>query len=340
MDSNNLPPPDLNLNRVAVFVGVVKTGSFTAAARALGIPKSSASRSVQQLEEALGARLLQRTTRRLRLTGAGQAYFERVSSALAGLEEARTAVSESQDLPRGVIRIAAPFEWGRWLIAPVIASFVQTYPQVTVDVSLTDREVDLVRDGFDLALRLGRLRDSSLIVRTVGQMAEALFATKSYLDQHGTPATLDDLARHDVIGLREDGAVPRLSLEGPHGPQTVAFTGPLITDDLGMVHEAVRLGMGIGLLPVSGCIAHLGLVRVLPDYARSRVPCSVVYPSARYVPYRVALFRDALIADLQARLANPRTLGPVCPSGETSHAAATHAPATPSESPTRKRKRR
>src|ERR1700754_1050504 len=146
-----------DLNRIAVFAQVVSAGSFSAGARALGIPKSSASRSVRQLEEALGVRLLERTTRRLRLTEAGRGYYERVASALSGLNEARAAVMELQDSPKGTVRMAAPAAWGSWLLAPLIAQFVETYPEIHIDLSLTDGEVDLVRDGFDLALRMGRL---------------------------------------------------------------------------------------------------------------------------------------------------------------------------------------
>jgi DNA-binding transcriptional LysR family regulator len=312
---------DINLNRVAVFVRVVDAGGFTPAAQALGVPKSSASRSVRQLEEALGVRLLQRTTRRLRLTSAGQAYYERVASALAGLEEAGAAAAEAQDTPRGLVRLAAPSEWGSWLIAPVVSSFVERYPEIRIDVSFTSRDVDLVREGFDLALRVGKLKDSSLIVRPVGTVAGGLFASERYVARRGAPETLAALASHDVIGYRKEGGLPRMPLEGPEGVETVSVDGPVVTDDLGFVFEAVRLGMGIGLLPVSGCVSHLGLVRVLPAYAKPGLVLSVVYPSSRYVPLRVALFRDALVEHLQERLANPRLMKPdACP-GEATRAA-------------------
>jgi DNA-binding transcriptional LysR family regulator len=319
---------DVDLNRVAVFARVVETGGFTSAARALGIPKSSASRSVRQLEEALGARLLQRTTRRLRLTVAGQAYYDRVAGALAGLEEAKAAVASVQDVPRGVVRVAAPSDWGTWFLAPIVADFVARYPDVRIDLSFTGRDVDLVREGFDLAIKMGRLRDSSLIVRTAGSLSGGLFASQRYLAVRGTPESVADLAAHDLIGYRKEGGVPKCQLEGPNGLESVTVNGPVVTDDLGFVLEAVRVGMGIGLLPISGCVEHLGLARVLPAYARSGLTCSVVYASSRYVPLRVALFRDALLEALEARLANPRGLGPQC---DGSHDA--HAPAATSSKP-------
>jgi DNA-binding transcriptional LysR family regulator len=149
----------------------------------------------------------------------------------------------------------------------------------------------------------------------VGTLAGGLFAAPSYVERRGAPATLEELAGHDVIGYRKEGGVERIQLEGPDGVETITVSGPIVTDDLGFVHEAVRLGVGIGLLPISGCTTHLGLVRVLPAFAKAGLVTSVVYPSARYVPLRVALFRDALVDDLQARFANPRGVTPPCLAG-------------------------
>jgi DNA-binding transcriptional LysR family regulator len=284
-----------DLNRIAVFARVVSSGSFSSGARALGIPKSSASRSVRQLEDALGVRLLERTTRRLRLTEAGREYYERVASALSGLDEARAAVMELQDTPKGTVRIAAPAAWGSWLLAPLIARFVETYPQIHIDLSLTDGDVDLVRDGFDLALRMGRLEDSSLIVRTIGSIDLGLFASEAYVARRGTPQRLADLAQHDVIVFRADGNGHRLRLQGPDGFETIAVRARVQTDALAFVHEGVRNGIGIGLLPVGTCTTHLRLVRVLPDFAEPGYTCSIVYPSSRHLPQRVTLLRDAVI---------------------------------------------
>lgn len=290
------------LDHVAVFSRVVAAGGFSAGARQLGIPKSSASRSVKQLEQTLGVQLLQRTTRRLRLTDAGQEYYERVASALAGLEEARAAVMEHQDAPRGVVRMAAPPDrWG-WILAPFITRFVQAHPGMRVDLSLTSRDVDLVRDGFDLALKVGRLADSSLTVRVVGSVDRGLFASESYLARRGVPKTLAELAAHEFVVCSSIANARRLELQGPDGVERVRVDGPIASDDTTFVFEAVRAGGGIGLLPVSACVAHLGLVRVLSDYSEPGLSCSLVYPASRYLPQRVVLFRDALIADLQQRM--------------------------------------
>ena len=283
-----------DLNTIAVFVQVVESGGFTAAALKLGIPKSSASRRVKQLEDDLGVRLLQRTTRKLRLTEAGREYFERVSSALAGVEEAHAAITDQQDAPKGVVRVAAPSDWAGWLLAPVIASFVDRFPQIRIDLSLTDRQVDLVRDGFDLALTTGPLADSSLIVRPIGTMSCGLFASDSYVARHGAPETLDELDAHSFI-IPRPGPTARFDLVGPDGTVSVTVRGVVATDDRSFLYEAVRAGVGIGVLPIAGCVSHLKLQRVLPDYERPGFSSQMVFPSTRHLPQRVALFRDALL---------------------------------------------
>jgi DNA-binding transcriptional LysR family regulator len=160
----------MDLNRVSAFVRVVHDGSFTAAARALGLPKSSISRSVAQLEQDLGIRLLHRTTRQLHLTDAGAAFYERVSRALGDIDEATTAASDTQAELSGVVRVTAPVDLGVWSLASIIARFVRKHPKIRVELSLTGRVVDLVAEGFDFAVRAGPLRDSSLIARRVGAL--------------------------------------------------------------------------------------------------------------------------------------------------------------------------
>ena len=283
-----------DFNTIAVFVKVVESGGFTAGAKALGIPKSSASRRVKQLEDDLGVRLLQRTTRRLNLTEAGREYFERVSNALAGMEEAHAAVSDQQDAPRGIVRVAAPSDWGSWLLAPVVASFVEKYPQIRIDLLLTDRQVDLVRDGFDIALTTGPLADSSLMVRPIGSMPYGMFVSDVYIERHGMPASVEELHQHNFLVPRP-GPTARLQLIGPGGPVSVVVRGSVSTDDRAFRYEAVRAGIGIGVLPVSGCVAHMRLQRVLPDYELPGFASQMIFPSTRHLPLRVALFRDAIL---------------------------------------------
>jgi DNA-binding transcriptional LysR family regulator len=289
-----------DLNRIAIFAEVVAAGSFSAGARTLGIPKSSASRSVKQLEDALSVRLLERTTRRLRLTDAGREYYERVAAALSGLDEARATVTEMQETPKGIVRLAAPAAWGAWMLAPVIANFIAHHPGISIDFSLVERDVDLVRDGFDLALKMGRLDDSTVIARTIGTIDRALFASAEYVARRGLPERLADLAAHDVLVCQTDGTGNRLRLKGPNGVESVTVRGPVTTDALSFIHEGVRLGLGIGLLPLPGA-TFMRLTRVLPHYAEPGIKCSLVYPSSRYLPQRVALLRDTLLSELQTR---------------------------------------
>lgn len=286
-----------DLHDVSMFVRVIDAGSFTAAARLLGVPKSSASRRVRQLEDALGVQLVQRSTRHLRLTDAGREYYERVSSALAGVQEAQSAVADLHDRPRGTVRLVAPSEWSGWILAPIVAMFLERYPDIRIDLSLTDRQVDLLREGFDLGLVAGPLPDSSLVTRTIRVIESGLFASQAYLARHGTPETVADLAHHACI-VRRPGPTNRLSITSPRGVETVVVTGPVATDDRGFMYEAVRAGIGIGVLPHQGCATHLGLVPVLPDCRLPGFTIHLVHPASRHVPRRVVLFRDFLFEHL------------------------------------------
>jgi DNA-binding transcriptional LysR family regulator len=291
----------MDLNRAAVFVRVVDEGGFTAAGRALRLPKSSVSRSVALLEEELGARLLQRSTRKLRLTEAGSAFYERASRGLAGVQEAAAAVADLQGLLRGPIKITAPADAGMWLVAPLVARFVAEHPGVHIELALTGRMVDLVAEGFDFALRAGTLADSRLVARRLRSYPLGLYAAPAYLKRRGTPATVDQLADHDCVMFRPDRGRTRWKLTSRDGDQTVEVRGPVGADDFSFLQRMVVAGSGIGLLPGFLCLAGIGrgeLVRVLPDYTWGAGDFHLVYPSARYLPQRAAAFRDFLLAEL------------------------------------------
>jgi DNA-binding transcriptional LysR family regulator len=288
----------MDLNKVAIFVRVVEAQSFTAAALALGVPKSTVSRSVAQLEEALGVRLLQRTTRKLSLTDAGLTYYERGSRAIAELVEASAAVTEMQGTARGTVRVTAPVDLGLGILAEVIILFARRHPEIRIDLDLSARTVDLVTEGFDLALRAGRLSDSSLVARKLGTIAARLYATPSYLRRRGTPRTVADLAAHDCVLFRPRGAKVEWQLTGPSGTESVEVTGSIAANDLSFVQKMVLAGMGIGLVPwflCEGEIERQQLVRLLPDHTSPSGVLHLVYPSSRHVPQRVALFRDFVI---------------------------------------------
>jgi DNA-binding transcriptional LysR family regulator len=293
-----------DLNHVAVFARVVETGSFTAAATALGLPKSSVSRSVSRLELELGVRLLQRTTRTVHLTDAGHAYHERVSRALSGLDEAQAAVSEMQATPSGMVRVTAPVDIGVSMLSGLVARFVRKNPNIHVELLLTGRLLNLVEEGVDLAVRAGKLDDSSLVARKVGTLESRLLAAPTYLRRRGTPKTVPALAGHDCILFRGRRGRAAWELTGPKGAERVEVAGSVSADDFGFVRQMLLAGSGIGLVPWTTCAQDIErdrLVRILPDYAAPGGALHVVYPSARFVPQRVALLRDFLVEGLLER---------------------------------------
>ncbi len=296
----------MDLNHVAVFARVVELESFTAAAKQLGLPKSSVSRTVTRLEDELGVRLLQRTTRKLHLTEAGQAYYERARVSLIGLEEAASAATNLSAEPRGTVRVTAPANMGILNLGDLVARFVRKYPLVHVEISLSSRFVDLVAEGFDLALRAGKLADSSLVARKIGNDNLGLFASTAYLRRRGRPKTLADLASHDCILFHGTHGKSEWQLTGPRGEERVTVRGPLSADEMAFVQQAVAAGVGIALLPVIGvrlATAHGALpmpVRLLPEYSVGGNSLNVVSPSARFQSASVIAFRDFLVTELTA----------------------------------------
>ncbi len=295
----------MDLNRVSTFARVAEAGSFTAAATSLGVQKSSVSRSVAALEADLGVRLLQRTTRRIRLTDAGRAYYERARDALASLEEAHQAAAALRAEPSGTVRVTATVDMAPELAA-VTEAFLRQHPRVRVEVMLTARVVDLVKEGFDLAVRGGVLTDSSLMARRVGDTDFGLFAAPAYLARTGRPRRLADLARHECILYRSEGGVATWRLSGPHGEERVTVRGRAEGDEYGFVRSLAAAGFGIALgpLPTFGPLAREGsLERVLPQHALRGAPMHVVWPSRRFEPAAVVRFREALAAALARSLA-------------------------------------
>lgn len=291
----------MDLNRVAILVRVVEEGGFTAAAKALGLPKSSVSRAVALLEAEVGARLLRRSTRKIALTEAGAAFYERASRGLAAVAEAREVVVDLEARLRGPIRITSPVDAGVWMLAPVVAAFAAQHPEVNVEVVLTGRVVDLVEEGFDLALRAGPVRDETLVARRLPPIESALYASAEYLAAHGAPARVADLAAHRCVLFRATRGRAVWTLTGPDGAEErVEVSGPVSADDFSFAARAVAAGAGIGLVPSFIAIGDRDarLERVLPGHFAAGAPVHLVYPSTRYVPRRVAAFRDFALAAL------------------------------------------
>lgn len=293
----------MDLNRVAAFARVVHDGSFTAAAKALGVPKSSVSRSVAQLEQDLGARLLHRTTRKLHLTEAGSAFYERVARALSDIDEATSVASDAQGQARGLVRVTAPVDVGVWALASIVARFVKSNPTIQIEVSLSNRHVDLVADNFDLAVRVGPVRDQSLVARRVGTVEVGFWASSNWVKKNGRPETPADLTRVDNIIFRPIHARTSYALVTADGrKEDVTVTGNVAADDLSFVKKATLAGAGVGLIPEFLCAKEWAsgkLIRLLPEWSLGTgAELFIVYPSARFVPQRVAVVRDYLVAEL------------------------------------------
>lgn len=289
----------LEYNRVAHFVRVIRAGSFTAAASELGLPKSSLSRSVSNLERDLGVRLLHRTTRRLTLTDLGHTYYESVRPAVEALDAAHERALEHDTQPRGSIRITAAPDFAG--LARVLAQFNKKYPSIHLDVRLTTRFVDLLAEGIDIAVRAGRLNDSSLVARRIGNTETGLLASPAYLRKRGRPKRIEDLADHDWVLFRANGTSASLTLTGPDDEHTVTIRGSMVVDDMAFCRSACEAGVGIARLPLGGLVEAVDagrLERVLPQYNTGGAQLWIVMPSAQLVPRRVALLRDYLAAEL------------------------------------------
>jgi DNA-binding transcriptional LysR family regulator len=283
-----------DLSEIGVFVKVVATGSFSQAARDLGLPKSTVSRKVSQLEERLGARLLQRTTRKVALTEVGAMYHERCARILPELEDAERAVTELQDVPRGLLRIAAPSRFG--LLGPLVTEFLSLHPDVKVEVECSDRLVDLIQEGFDLAIRAGALSDGSLVARRLmDSIPHFIVAAPSYLAKRGAPTEPQQLSKHDCLvfgGNRE----PRSWRFRRGGKQIdVQVNGRATINDFDMLKQTAIAGHGIARLPATVACPEVKagrLVRAIADWETAEVPLSLVYPSTRHLSPKVRAFID------------------------------------------------
>jgi DNA-binding transcriptional LysR family regulator len=302
----------IDLNLAVTFIKVVEASSFTAAAHALGAPTSSVSRAVARLEAALGVRLLQRTTRRLHLTLAGEHYFQQVRGAIAGIDAANSAVADMGQAPRGKIRISVAGDFGQGELSAIVARFLARYPQVEVEVVVTARHVNLVDEGFDLALRAGTLEDSTLVAHKIVKTELGIYAAVAYLQRRGHPKRLADLKDHSCVLYRQSTGLFPWRLSGPRGPEQITVSGPAVVDDMTFALGLVRAGVGLGLLPdlaAESDEAQVPLVRVLPSYGFRSGALYVVTPPLKHLPARVSLFRDHLIGQLKSWFATRREAG-------------------------------
>jgi DNA-binding transcriptional LysR family regulator len=293
----------IDLNDIMVFARVIEAGSFTAAARLLGMPKTTVSRRIAALEREVGVRLLQRTTRSLNVTDAGRLYYEESSQALRTIEDANLRLAEASTEPSGTIRVSAPVGFGGFFLSSTIVDFLATYPKTKVELRLTDDTLNLIENGIDLSFRTGILPDSTLIARKLGATHRVLCASPDYLARYGVPAAPADLVRHRCVIAGPSTAGAHWVLEGPHGQETVTVSGRFAANEMQAVIAAAIAGHGIAQLPHQVAETHVGdgrLRRVLDGYATPAGGLYAVYPSSRHVSPSVKAFVELAAERLAA----------------------------------------
>ncbi len=294
------------LENMQVFVRVVELGSLSAAGRHLRLSPAVVSHRLQQLENHLGARLLNRTTRQVQPTEQGAAYYDACQEVLTALEQAESVIADAGGSPRGHLRVTAPLGFARRVLAPLVPAFVARYPQLSVRLRLSDHLLDLVRESVDVAIRLGVLPDSSLIARKLCDCPRVLCASPAYLGRRGTPERPEDLLTHQCLLLRFPGSQQyRWTLRTPDGPRTLAVSGPMDADDGDVLTDWALAGHGIVLKPRFEIAAQLrsgNLIEVLPDYAPEPASLVIVYPHRRFLPAKVKAFVEFMAAELGPRL--------------------------------------
>lgn len=290
--------PTVSFDEIAGFIAVATEGSFIGAARRLEVDPSLLSRRVQRLEDRLGIRLFARTTRKVSLTEAGERYFARVGDLMAQLDAAGAEAAEMSAAPRGLLRMSLPLSFGQRVVAPMLAEFGARYPGIRFDAQFSNRRVDLVAEGFDLAIRMGAPRDSSLTMRKLAGYDEILVAAPAYVAARGQPATPGDLADHACLGFTGNAFWPRWHLVRGDTIERVDPRGPIQSDNSDALLDAAAGGAGVMLTPdwlAASAIEAGRLVRVLPDWrGATEGTIHALLPPGRLIPAKTRLFLDAL----------------------------------------------
>ena len=289
----------MDLNDIVVFTKVVETKSFTGAAEQLGLPKSTVSRKLAQLEERLGVRLVQRTTRKLALTDIGEAYYARCARIVADVAAAEQLVMDMQSTPRGRVRVTAPIDLSTKYLGTIISEFLAAHGDVFVELEATDRIVDLIEEGFDLAIRFGQLPESTLIARKLCSSGGMLVASPAYLAKRGTPTNIEELDEHDRCLFTPTPRVQSWPLVDGDDQTAYEFGRParFASNNVGAVYAAVLAGTGIGHMSefMAACDIHSGrLVHVLPAWRGRSFDVHAVYPARQNLPPRLSLFIEFL----------------------------------------------
>jgi DNA-binding transcriptional LysR family regulator len=285
------------LNSMRQFVEVVKVMSFSAAADTLGLSRAQISKSVMQLEAHLGSRLLNRTTRRISLTDEGRVYYERCLTILDDIDELEASTGEQNRVPKGRLLIAAPTSFGILHLQPALVAFQEAFPDVQVSLSLSDRFIDVVKEGFDVVIRIAELGDSSLIARKLAPCKRVFCASPGYLAQYGVPQRPQDLTDHQCLVFSNELKPDSWRIYGPQGIETINVTGPICADNGDILKAYAIQGMGVTLLPsftISEELKRGNLVPVLNGYGPPDISVYAVFPSRRFLSAKVRSFIDHL----------------------------------------------
>lgn len=282
-----------------IFARVVECASFTRAADTLGVPRSSVSAAIRELEERVGARLLHRTTRKVSPTQDGDAFYERCQRLISDVEEAENLFRQNEAKPSGKLRVDAPGRIGRLIIAPALPGFLDLYPRIDINLGMTDRAVNLIEESVDCVLRVGPLSDSGLIARAIGTLPLINVASPAYLGRHGTPQTPEDLARHWAVNY----ASPSTGRVGPwewiegDDMRTLTMRGRVTVNSAEAYIACCLSGLGLIQIPAYDVRHHLEageLVEVLMDYPAEPLPMTLLYPHRQHLSRRVQVFADWL----------------------------------------------
>lgn len=288
-----------DLNDIAIFVRVAQLESFSRAAHSLGMPVSTVSRRVSELEQQLGVTLLQRTTRKLTLTAQGQEYFHQCNEPLNILADAERVLTQAQKQPEGTLRLSVPVILGDQAFLDFLSGFLKAHPGIQVDLSITNEFVNFVERNIDVGIRFGELEDSTLIARSLGTNVRYLVATPGYLQGRELPAKPEQLKAHQCVLMNGKNGEARWDLVSGRKSVSLRVSGAISSRDFNSVSFFTNRGHGIGLLPFNYCedlLKRGKLVRILPAWASPRIPVHVVYPTRRFLPAKLVAFVEALKA--------------------------------------------
>ncbi|MEH6545954.1 MAG: LysR family transcriptional regulator [Sneathiella sp.] len=293
-----------NLSDMGIFAKVVELQGFSKAATALNMSKSNVSRRIASLEDRLEIRLLQRTTRKIGLTDSGRLYFEFCSRVLAEAQQADYAMNKLKRQPSGQLTVSLPETFGRFFVMPILPSFMDKYPEIRIKLSLTNRKLDLIDEGYDVAIRKGDIDDQSLIAVKLGVSQQHLYASREYLERHGAPETAKDLLEHDCLSAAESNNKAEFALYRDGKSTAVTVRPRFAIQDHGVVFDMVRAGVGIALVPGFLCNEDLKtgkIVRVMENWTGPSVPFHAVYPSYRGLAPNVRVFLDFIKENLMQK---------------------------------------